>query len=377
MIALDKQQTYFSDVAIDRETLPAWPLPPEAHIPTWQQYLAESQEKGVWPTLQTRLVQLQFPIQAGVSRSPVYRAVTRQGVEIPNIPPKTGLVLQKPDALCLFIHHSIAGPIPVLKTETHADFAALVQAILKKNEPVPIPQSAGAYIVSGYNNWDRIRAYRRQWTAENPNNCSQAEWQAEFKHLIPQKHLYQDRFIILHDGPYSGVPATKMGLEEAEWRKLSMKIRLEHECTHYFTKRVFGLMRQHVFDELLADYVGIVAALGHYRADWFLRFMGLEAYPVYREGGRLQNYLDGMAYPSSAFQTVQTLLKAAAENLERFDRWLGSEQAYRQPAGQALVLLAICRFSLTELAATTAPRLLFETLQTLGDQISLKSRAGG
>ena len=127
-----------------------------------------------------------------------------------------------------------------------------------------------------------------------------------------------------------------------------------------------GVMRRHVFDELLADYAGIVAALGCFRADWFLRFMGLEAYPLYRDGGRLQNYLEGMAPQSMEFQEVQTHLKAAAENLERFDQQLG--ETYRSLSKQALVLLTICRFTLLELAAEPAPELLWETLRLLEKQ---------
>lgn len=68
-----------------------------------------------------------------------------------------------------------------------------------------------------------------------------------------------------------------MNLSQAEWRRLSITIRLEHECTHYFTYRVLGSMRNNLLDELIADYQGIVSAIGKYRADWFLRFMGLES----------------------------------------------------------------------------------------------------
>ena len=46
-------------------------------------------------------------------------------------------------------------------------------------------------------------------------------------------------------------------------------------------------MRNNLHDELIADYAGITAAIGHYRAAWFLRFLGLEDYPTYRPGGRL------------------------------------------------------------------------------------------
>ena len=65
---------------------------------------------------------------------------------------------------------------------------------------------------------------------------------------------------------------------------------MEHECAHYLTKRVTGSMSNNLLDELLADYVGIVAAAGTYRGDWALEFLGLEDYPAYRNGARLQNY---------------------------------------------------------------------------------------
>ncbi len=338
-----------------------WPLPPEAHIPAWQQYEIDSRKQGAWHTARHRLVQLQFPIEPGISQTRLYQAATQKGLQPPGLLASPGLILQKPEEFTLFIHCSVAGPIPVLKTGNHADFVALVQAILGRNEPIAVPPSTGAYMVAGYNNWDRIRAYREQWTAVSPQHCSEAAWQAEFKRLLPQKELYQDRFIILHDGPYSGVPAAQMGLAEAEWRALSLKIRLEHECTHYFTKRVLGVMRRHVFDELLADYAGIVAALGHFRADWFLQFMGLEAYPRYREGGRLQNYLDGMQPQDESFQEVAACLKKAAENLARFDQQL--TDADRSLSQFALVLLAICHFTLPELASETAPELLRETMK--------------
>lgn len=343
------------------------PLAAEPHVEVWQQYVAAACNACAWDVLRPRLVQLHFPIRLNISKTEPYKAAVHRGMAHGRA---DGLILEQPQSLSLRIHQSAAGKIPVLLAPHRADFVRLVQALTKRNEPVAIPDSMGACMVAGYNNWDRIHAYRRQWAAENPDHCSEAAWQAEFKRLIPQKQLYQDRFIILHDGPYSGVLAEDMKLDENAWRTLSLKIRLEHECTHYFTKRLFGVMRRHLLDELLADYAGIVAALGYYRADWFLRFMGLEAYPVYREGGRLQNYLDEMPPQSSAFQTKQTQLKAAAENLEHFDRQLA--ESYRSLAGQAIVLLAACRFTLAELAAKTAPELLLESLCLLEKQAAPK-----
>ena len=80
------------------------------------------------------------------------------------------------------------------------DFVALVRALTMRNEPGPVPASMGAYMVSGLNNWDRIVEHRRRWEAEGGDR-SETGWQEEFRRLVPRKELYQDRFLIISDGP--------------------------------------------------------------------------------------------------------------------------------------------------------------------------------
>jgi hypothetical protein len=275
----------------------------------------------------------------------------------------TGLVLKQPEKLQLIIHQSIAGAIPVLLTGNREDFVSLVQALTMRNEPKPIPASMGACMVAGFNNWDRIRQYRQQWEDKNPLNCSESSWAEEFGRLIPHKELYQDRLILLSDGPYSDVPASEMGLSESQWRNLSLTIRLEHECTHYFTRRLFDSMRNNLLDELIADYRGIVAATGHYRADWFLRFLGLESFPNYREGGRLQNYRGQPPLSDGAFKILQALVKTAVENLERFDAEYAGELITLN--NQPLMLVALTYLTLEELASKEARIRLKKTIDEL------------
>lgn len=343
-----------------------FPLPSEPHITAWSEYLDLSQKIGVWKTLKNALVQLQFPIVHGIGKTPEYRAATLKGID-PNTMPENSLVLQQPDKLGLKIHESLAGKIPVLLPANRADFVTLVQAITKRNEPVPIPDSMGACMVGGYNNWDRIRQYRRQWSQENPDNCHQAAWEGEFSKLISQKDLYQDRFIILSDGFYSNVSPQKMELTESTWRDLSLTIRLEHECTHYFTRRLLNSMRNNLLDELIADYRGITAAIGYYRADWFLRFMGLESFPHIRPDGRIHNYQGETALSNGAFTVLQALVKAAAENIEYFDRYHRSELLATE--NRSLILIALTRLTIEELASESA----FERLETIYQQLQTES----
>ena len=344
----------------------AFPLESEPHVAIWLEYLHTAKSIGMFATLKPILVQLYFPIQQGISSTEAYRAVTLKGFNPDQILAATGLVLQQPEQLDCQIYPSLAGEIPVLLPGNREDFVTLVQALTKRNEPLPIPDSMGACMVAGYNNWERINRYRQQWEQTNAINFREIAWQQEFKRLIPQKHLYQDRFIILSDGFYSNVSPEAMGLGESEWRKLSLTIRLEHECTHYLTRRLFNSMQNKLLDELIADYRGIVAAIGYYRADWFLRFMGLESFPKYRSSGRLENYRGQPPLSDRAFAILQALVVAAAKNLEDFDRKYAAELSLKP--NQSLILIALTYLTLEELASDEGCSRLQRIFQRLQNQ---------
>ena len=288
----------------------------ERFVEAWERYAMSAGEDGAAVALREPIVQLAFPIRQGISEDRAYRAVVRRGQPASACPLATGLPLNQPDRIRLFLHPTAAGRIPVIAIADRDDFENILRATTRRNEPAPIPGSVGAMTVSGYNNWNRLDRYRQGWEARNPGG----DWSHEFRRVRGEKELYQDRFILLSEGPYSAVAASDLNLAEDEWLRLSEMIRLHHECTHYFTKRVFDSISNNVVDEAVADYVGIVHALGHYRADWFLRFMGLENYPAYRPSGRLDYYRGKPGLSDGAFRVLQSLLVQAARNLERVNR---------------------------------------------------------
>jgi len=311
------QNPFSSTNLAELQTLP---LASEPHLATWERYYSQAQNVGAFKALRLALVQLQFPIKKGISQTDNYRAATRKGYLTEGMAEATGLELEKTEDMQLIIHQTLAGKIPVIIAGCRADFISLVQPLTKRNEPEAIPESMGATIVAGFNNWERIRHYRQVWEAKQLQLPTDTDWQAEFQRIKLQKHLYQDCFIILSRGNYSAISAEEIGIDKEEWLRLSLIIRLEHECCHYFTRRVFGSMRNNMLDELIADYQGIVAANGgRYHAKWFLRFIGLEAFPEYRQGGRLQNYRGQPPLSDGAFKILQILVKDAAENLEKFN----------------------------------------------------------
>lgn len=337
-----------------------FPLPDEPFVPFWELLAAEARTRGAFAVLREHLPQIRFPVRPGISETEGYRAATRRGVPPDEIPEATGLVVERPEAIELVIHESPAGRIPLLIARRRAEFVALLQALTKRNEPEPVPAAQGALMVSGYNNWSRIRELRRRWESLPAGERGTATWNEEFQRLQGRRELYQDRFILLSDGPYSAVPAADLGLEEVEWREISLALRRDHECAHYLTRRLFGSMRNNLLDELIADYTGMVGATGRFRAAWFLRFVGLEDFPRYRPGGRLDLYRGKPPLSDGAFRVLQALVKRAAENLERFDA--GLPPGPRGPEEMALLIAALASLRLDDLAADGAEARLGRTV---------------
>jgi hypothetical protein len=344
------------------------PLPDEPFVAFWEAREAEARERGAFAVLREHMPQLRFPVREGISSSEGYQAATRRGVDPEEIAEATGLELESPEAVELVLYPSPAGRIPLIIVRHRPEFVRLVQALTHRNEPKPVPDSQGAIMIAGYNNWTRVRELRRQWEESPPALRKAATWPEELARLQPHRELYQDRFILLSDGPYSAVPAADLDLQEEEWRELSLVLRRDHECAHYLTRRIFGSMRNNLHDELIADYAGITAAIGHYRAAWFLRFLGLEDFPTYREGGRLGLYRGDPPLPDGAFRQLHAMVRDVAETVERFDAGRPDD-----PKERALAILALAILGLETLAAPEGEEQLRRTVEELRGRVGWKS----
>lgn len=330
------------------------PLDDEPHVEAWMRYERAAQDRGAFQELRDRFVQLQFPIQDGISRDSAYRAATLGGEFYHAASFEPGLQLESPSAVQLDVWPSMGGSIPVLTAGHRADFVALVRAFSERNEPADIPPSVGACIVSGINNWDRIARHRDAW--EQAGGAQAGTWNEAFRELVGRKDQYQDRLIILSSGPYSDVAAGETGLDAATWLERSLVIRREHEFTHYFVYRLCGMLRQTILDELLADFVGLVKAFGTYRVDLARRFLGIEAFPRVRPEGRLEYYQRHQPLTPDAFRVLTVLAWMATDNLHRVARaWSGH---LTTNTGLAAIVYAIGCLTLEECAAEDLPTLI-------------------
>ncbi len=334
---------------------PSLPLPDEPGLALWQEWAEEARSAGVFATLVRHLPQLAFPIREGIGQEPSYRAATLRGTPTTEIPEATGLDLARPESLELEIYPSPAGRVPMLIARHRGDFERLLQALARRNEPSPVPAAQGALAVAGYNNWARLHRLRREWQQAPPPKA--ATWEEELARLKATPELYQDRFILLSDGPYSAVSAAELGLTEPEWRERSLALRRAHEACHLFTRRLYGSMANHPLDELIADYCGLVAAFGRFEARWFLRFLGLESLPALRPDGRFTLYCGSPPLEESERRELAEVVARAAHQVEAFDRATSPERP-RTAAELGRTIETLATYTLPELAEEGAPALL-------------------
>ena len=352
---LDSLRQYVAN-PLRLDTVPAdsrLPQGDEPHVSDWRRYQTESMDSDVFSYLQTKLPQLNIPIRPGMASTATYRRVARRGETFRHDDFGDHLTLEVPDELRLLIQEHPAGALPVLTTSNRKDFLTLLCALGGRSEPRPFPTTVNAQLISGYNNWDRVGRYRDAWQRRRDRSLTN-DWAAEMQRVIrTEPSLFQDRIVLVTDAPYSGVTASELefAITDSEWRRCSMSLRLEHEFTHYATKRLWGTMRTNLFDELLADFMGITHVLGRFSKDAFSRFLGLSHWPTAEPNARVYAYqgtLDGQA-----FVIAGHLILSAAAELERLsDSFYESETRF-------IFFFALCQLGLAGLARDGAvPRFL-------------------
>jgi hypothetical protein len=232
-----------------------------------------------------------------VSKTPSYAAVIRRGQPFTDAAFGGRLTLEAPRELTLDIHDHATGALPVLVAATRHDFEQLYRALACRNEPAAVNPSVNAQMIAGIVNWDRVSAYRRAWTdrvaGDMGAEAAQQAWSAEMARVAAATpELFYDRLILITRAPYGGRTAAELGVNMAAdaWERTSAALRMEHEFAHYATKRLYGIMRLNLLDELIADAMGMTHALGEFSADWFLGAMGLGGWPELPASARVHTY---------------------------------------------------------------------------------------
>jgi len=247
-----------------------------------------------WQFLREMFVELNFPISEGQSENPELIAALKRGI-LPSSSQDVWIP-HSPEKIHVYLQPTPAGRIPVIECESDTDFIHIQQSLVYRCEPRPVPDSRGATIIKNYNNWGRINMHRKNLV----------------KNIFVTPELYRDYIILLSHRYYSGVAPEIFGLESDEWRRKSLILRREHEIAHYMTQRYYHSTKNEIHDEIIADFMGLTAAFGEYDPNKFITFMGLENYPKYRIGGRLEVYLPK---GGKDFNSLCVTLMQAAQNI--------------------------------------------------------------
>jgi len=329
------------------------PLPDTHHVAWWRQIYAE--DSGVFAQIETSLPQLCIPIEQGASHSAAYDRAVRQAIPLDTATRNESEAWNRPQALKLDTPSHFSGTLPVLETPDRGDFLRLYRALAGKCEPVSIPDSVHAVYLSGLPNPGRARELRAAWEDEHPDQLD--DWPGELARLRDEDSTWlYDELVLLQTSPYGDLAAKQVDshLSEADWLERSSLLRREHEFTHHATHRLLGSFRLNLHDELLADFMGFTAALGTFRADWFLAAMGIQALEI-PKGARFRHYTTGLS--ESQHRTVLELASRAATSLEALANQLPAE-----PLSRGSLLLTLSAFDLRGLGRDDLPERVLEGL---------------
>jgi len=316
----------------------------EPHVSVWAEYLQKDFSND-WTKLQQSIPQFNIPIRTGISKTDAYVSVVKRGETFSLEVFGEHFLLKKPEQFRCIIYKHPAGSLPVLMTTHREDFENLFRLCGCQCEPIPVNPSVNALMISGFTNWQRIFDYRTNWLKRN-NSLLHFHWNNEMQRVAKEEpQNFKDRFIIVMQAPYSGVDWKNVGIEfatEENWLEKSLTIRLEHEFTHYALKRFFDIMRKHVWDEVIADFMGITLALNSFKADLFYKFLGLDKNGVILPSARITHYIDTL--PPEFTETLCKLLINVGLGLEHYFSKIPPNQ------NRMNVLLDLSQLSLFEMA---------------------------
>lgn len=216
--------------------------------------------------LKKRFPQLMLPIQSEMSKTDLYKKVVYEGQPVPSDKVDFRYTLSDQDKL--YEDHFTCGEITILFLNERKDFISVVQKMAYRCEPISIPKSMGAITINGLNNWEKVKDYKR----------------------IAVNNTYKDSLVILSNGFYSGLDASFTPYTQSEWMNISLFIRKYHELTHYLCRKKYVLLKNELLDEIFADCMGIIMAIGRYDDFLAMQFLGIEE-ETYKYGMRLENYI--------------------------------------------------------------------------------------
>lgn len=251
--------------------------------------------------LSKRFPQLCIKPEKGISQSELYRSIVRRGERYSGS--LSHFIGSEEDRLT--VEETPAGKVEAVFLKNREDFECFYQIMAEKCEPVPVLRSVGASYIGGINDWSKIHTHLAEYERNGGSDSD-----SEFRRFTANKDNYKTSIILLSDGFYSNISFEETPYGSEEWRKISLDIRKYHELTHFVCRNLFPEKIVPIWDELLADFYGLLCAVGSYDKAFALSFLGIRDEKYI--GGRLEQYVKG--------QISDALVDEIAELAGRFEK---------------------------------------------------------
>ena len=225
--------------------------------------------------------QLSLGIKEGMSQSEEYRNIVRRGI----MPDKLTFPFELSGEEDEYTLDTPAGEVNVLYLPDRAIFEYFIKVLAYRNEPIEIPLSMGASLISGINSWRKIYAHKEEYLQSGKD-----DWDEEFARFISVKENYKDTVLIVSKGYYSALKPEYINMNSDEWLEKSKTIRIYHEISHYISRKLFIENKEVLRDEIVADAIGFIAAFGYYDSLLARKVLGIDNEKFNRDG-RLINYV--------------------------------------------------------------------------------------
>ena len=256
-----------------------------------------------------RFPQLFIKPEKGASQSETYRGIVRRGESFSG--DLAHFICSDEDSLT--VAETPAGKVEIVFLKNRADFECFYRIMAAKCEPVPILRTVGASYIGGINDWSKIHAHLAEYEQNGGTDST-----GEFARFTADKSNYKTSIILLSDGFYSNLSCENTPFSEEQWQKISLDIRKYHELTHFVCRHFFPTKINAVWDEILADFYGLLCAAGSYDAELAMKFLGI--YDGKYTGGRLERYVEGPINEELVGEIVELASLLEKFVPEKFDR---------------------------------------------------------
>lgn len=267
--------------------------------------------------------QLTLGVKNGTKDSAIYKDIVLRG----EMPDKLVLPIETSGLEELIEVNTPIGKTEVLYLPDRKLFEYFVKVLAYRNEDEPIPKTTGAIYISGLNNWRKIEAHKNEFLKDHTEEL----WDEEFDRFVSIKTNYQGVVLLISKGYYSALEPSIAGYDEKTWLDISKKIRIYHEISHQISRKLYLEHKDAIRDEVIADLIGIVGALGHYDVELHKKVLGIID-GKYVSGSRLENYVENknvdeaVTYALSLIDKLQPV--CMSNKLEPFDLLLEIEKEY-------------------------------------------------